>query len=161
MMLTSTAISALATPLIAADFVLKDYGSMQRKIFLFTLILGGTALTYELLLVLFGNSLNSALFDGKYSIYADQIPVWGLVPVILSLFWGGVIALQAIQKPHTMVIISGVWAFFSFVPALIFIPVLGVWGATISIVAGFVAAFISTWVLYWIMVHRKYVVVKG
>ena len=161
MMLISTAFSALATPVIATDFVLRDYQSMRRKIFLFTLLLGGTALAYECLLVFFGSSLNNALFGEKYSSYSNQIPIWGFVPVILSLFWGGVIALQSIKKPHTMLIISGAWAFFSFVPALVFIPIWGVRGATISIVAGFVAAFISAWFLYWIMVHRKYITVKG
>ena len=161
MMLISTAFSALATPVITTDFVLRDYQSMRRKIFLFTLVLGGTALIYECLLIFFGSSLNNALFDGKYSGYTNQIPIWGVVPIILSLFWGGVIALQAIQKPYAMVIISGLWAFFSVIPGLIFIPVSGVWGATLSIVTGFVAAFTSTWVLYWIMVHRKYVAAKG
>jgi len=161
MMLTSTAFSALATPIITSDFVLRDYQSMGRKIFLFTLLLGGTALAYECLLVLFGSSLDNVLFDGKYSAYTNQIPIWGFVPVIWSLFWGGVIALQAIQKPYVMVIISGSWAFFSLASALIFIPVLGVWGATISIVAGFSAAFVTTWILYWSMVYRKYILVKS
>ncbi len=158
MMLTFTAFSALATPLIVNDFVLRNYKSMGRKIFLFTLLASVTALAYECLLVIFGNSLNNALFGEKYLSYSNQIAIWGIVPVIWALFWGGGIALQAIQKPQAMVIISGLWAFFSLISGLILIPSLGVWGATISLVLGFVVAFVSVWVLYWIMVYRKYFV---
>jgi O-antigen/teichoic acid export membrane protein len=158
MMLTFTAFSVLATPVIVNDFALKNYKSMGRKIFLFTLLAGVTALVYECLLVLFGNSLNNALFGEKYSSYSNQIPIWGFVPVIWALFWGGGIALQAVQKPQAMVIVSGLWAFFSLVSGLILIPALGVWGTTISIVLGFVVAFVSVWVLYWIVVYRKYVI---
>ncbi len=66
-------------------------------------------------------------------------------------------ALQAIKNAYAVVLISGVWAFFSLVSAWIFIPVVGVWGATISIIVGFVAALLCTWVLYWIMVYQKYI----
>ena len=156
MMLTATAFSALATPAITADFASAAYELMRRKIFLFTILLGGIALFYEYLLVLFSDRLNQFLFEGKYLSYTNQIPIWGLVPVLLAFFWGGAIALQVSQKPQAMLIISGTWAFFSFVPGLILIPVWGAWGATISIVSGFVAAFASTWALYWFWVHKIY-----
>lgn len=157
MMLTATAFSALATPAITADFASGAYEFMRRKIFLFTILLGGIALFYECLLVLFSGRLNQFLFEGKYLSYTNQIPIWGFIPVLLAFFWGGAISLQASQKPQAMVIISGTWAFFSFVPGLIIIPVWGAWGATISIVSGFVAAFASTWVLYWFWVHKIYI----
>jgi len=156
MMFTSTAFSALATPAITVDFASGFYKSMRRKMIRFTLILGGTALVYELLLVLFSASLNQILFEEKYSSYTSQIPIWGLVPILLSFFWGGAISLQVSQKPQAMLIISGFWALFSFVPGLIIIPAWGAWGATVSIVMGFIAAFVSTWVLYWLWVHRVY-----
>lgn len=156
MMLTATAFSALATPAITADFASAAYKLMRRKIFLFTILLGGIALFYEYLLVMFRDRLNQFLFEGKYLSYTNQIPIWGLVPVLLAFFWGGAIALQASQKPQAMLIISGTWAVFSFVPGLILIPVWGAWGATISIVSGFVAAFASTWALYWFWVHKIY-----
>lgn len=155
-MLTSTAFSALATPSITADFASGSYKSMQRKVFLFTLVLGSTALIYEFLLFLFSGSVNQFLFDGKYSSFSSQIPIWGFAPVLLSFFWGGVISLQATKNPQAMLIISGSWALFSLIPALIIIPILGTWGATISVVSGFCAAFMSTWVLYWTLVHQKY-----
>lgn len=157
MMLTATAFSAMATPAITADFASGAYEFMRRKIFLFTILLGGIALFYECLLVLFSGRLNQFLFEGKYLSYTNQIPIWGFIPVLLAFFWGGAISLQASQKPQAMVIISGTWAFFSFVPGLIIIPVWGAWGATISIVSGFVAAFASTWVLYWFWVHKIYI----
>jgi len=160
-MLVFTAFSALATPVIVNDYVLKNYLSMRRKVSLFILLSGGMAFVYECLLILFGNSLNNTLFDGKYSVYSNQILIWGTIPIIWSLFWGGVIALQSIKKPHTLVIISGVWASISLISGLIFIPISGVWGATISIVAGYVAALLSTWILYWVMVHRKYTVLEA
>lgn len=156
MMLTSTALSALVTPLIAADFATKAYRSMQGKIYQFTLILGGIALFYELFLMFFSASLNQLLFEGKYSSITAQIPIWGLVPILLSFFWGGALALQAIRRPQAMVIISGFWLFFSLVPCFLLIPHWGTWGATISIVTGFFAAFVSTWILYWQWVHRIY-----
>jgi O-antigen/teichoic acid export membrane protein len=156
MMLTFTAFSALATPAIVNDFVLRNYRAMRRKVFLFTLLASAGALMYEYLLFLFGSSLNNALFGEKYSAYSNQILIWGLIPVIWALFWGGGIALQAIQKPHAMAIISSVWVFFSLISGLIFIPVLGVWGATISIVLGYVVTLINIWIMYWIIVHRKY-----
>ena len=160
MMLTATAFSALATPAITADFASGAYEFMRRKIFLFTILLGGIALFYECLLVLFSGRLNQFLFEGKYLSYTNQIPIWGFIPVLLAFFWGGAISLQASQKPQAMLIISGTWAFFSFVPGLIIIPVWGAWGATISIVSGFVAAFASTWVLYWFWVHKIYIAEK-
>ncbi len=156
MMLTATAFSALATPAITADFASGAYEFMRRKIFLFTVLLGGIALFYECLLVLFGGRLNQFLFEGKYLSYTNQIPIWGFIPLLLAFFWGGAISLQASQKPQAMLIISGIWAFFSFVPGLIIIPVWGAWGATISIISGFVAAFVITWVLYWFWVHKVY-----
>lgn len=156
MMLIFTAFSALATPAIAADFALRDYESMRRKTFRFTLLMGLAALAYESMLVFWGGSLNTIVFNGKYSDYASQIPIWGVVPVIWSFFWAGVIALQVVQKPSAMIIIAGVWAFFSLVAGFIFIPALGVWGGTISIVAGFAAAFFTTWILYWVLVYQKY-----
>ena len=160
MMLTSTAFSALATPSITADFAVGAYTQMQHKMLRFTLVLGGMALIYEFLLILFGGLVNQILFEGKYSAFTSQIPIWGLVPVLLSFFWGGVIALQASQKPQAMLIISSFWALFSLIPGLVMIPAWGVWGATISILAGFVAAFVSTWVLYWRWVHQVYMMEK-
>jgi O-antigen/teichoic acid export membrane protein len=157
MMLTATAFSALATPAITADFASGAYDYMRRKIFLFTVLLGGIALFYECLLVLFSGRLNQFLFEGKYLSYTNQIPIWGFIPVLLAFFWGGAISLQASQKPQAMLIISGTWAFFSIVPGLIVIPMWGAWGATISIVSGFVAAFASTWILYWFWVYRIYI----
>ena len=156
MMLTSTAFSALATPAMTADFASGAYKAMRRKMFQFTVALGCIALSYEFLLVFWGASLNDILFKGKYLSLTSQIPIWGLSPILLSFFWGGVISLQASQKPQAMVIIAGCWAFFSFVPAVIIIPRLGAWGATLSMVAGFCAAFVSTWILYWLWVHHVY-----
>lgn len=156
MMLVFTALSALVTPIIASAFASGNYQSVRRKIAQFIFGACLLALTYECLLILFGNSLSHALFFGKYSIYASQIPIWGLIPLIWSLFWGGVIALQAIQKPNAMVVISGVWAISSLVSGLTLIPSWGVWGATVSIFSGFFVAFIGTWILYWFLVHRKY-----
>ena len=156
MMLTTTAFSALATPAITADFASGAYKAMRRKIFQFTLALGGITLVYEFLLILFGASLNEILFEGKYSSVTSQIPIWGLAPILLSFSWGGAISLQASQKPQAMLIIAGSWALFSFVVAFITIPTWGAWGATVSFVVGFVAAFVSTWVLYWLWVHRAY-----
>lgn len=159
MMLAFTAFSTLATPLISKDFTLGQYQSMRKKIYLLIFLPGIMAVLYECLLVYYGVTLNHWFFGEKYSFYADQIPIWGLVPFIWSLFWGGVIALQATKNPSTLVVISGTWAFFSLASGLVFIPVLGVRGATISIVIGFLAAFVSTWVLYWFMVHRIYIAV--
>ncbi|HET9908184.1 MAG TPA: oligosaccharide flippase family protein [Anaerolineales bacterium] len=160
-MLTSTAFSALATPAITSDFASGAYGSMRQKVIVFTLVLGLIALFYELLLILFAGRANQILFDGKYASFADQISVWGLVPILLSFFWGGMMSLQATKNYFALLIISTCWALFSFIPALIFIPTLGAWGATISIVTGFCAAFVSTWILYGSLVWRKYLKIVG
>ena len=156
MMLASTAFSALATPAITADFASGAYKAMRRKMIQFTVVLGAIALVYELLLILFSASLNEILFDGKYSSLMSEIPIWGIGPILLSFSWGGAISLQASQKPQAMLIISGSWAMFSFVPALILVPTWGAWGATVSFVVGFAAAFVSTWLLYWLWVDRAY-----
>jgi O-antigen/teichoic acid export membrane protein len=155
-MLIFTAFSSLVTPAIVNDFASRKYNGMRKKIFLFTLSASIVALLYEYLLFLFGSSLNNSLFGEKYSAYSNQILIWGFVPILWALFWGGSIALQAIQKPQFMVIISGLWAFISLISGWIFIPFFGVRGATISIVLGFVVALISVWLVYWIIVHRKY-----
>lgn len=155
-MLIFTAFSSLVTPAIVNDFVSRKYNGMRRKIFLFTLSASIVALLYEYLLFLFGSYLNNSLFGEKYSAYSNQILIWGFVPILWALFWGGSIALQAIQKPQIMVIISSLWAFISLISGWIFIPFFGVWGATISIVLGFVVALISVWLVYWTIVHRKY-----
>lgn len=160
MMLTSTALSALATPIIAADFVSHAYHSMKQKIVWFTVSLGLLSLGYEALLYLFGKNINHWLFDGKYASVTDQILVWGLFPILLSLYWGGVITLQASQRPEAMLIISGSWAALSILAGLIFIPEYGSWGATISMFAGYFAALICTWCLYWFWVHRVYMMRK-
>lgn len=155
MMLTSTAMSALATPVITSEFVDGQFHVMHRKVILFTVVLAGMSIIYEIFLFVFAKPLELLLFDGRFSDYADQIAVWGLVPLFLSLFWGGVIGLQAAQKSYAMLIIALPWAFFSLITGLIYIPLWGVWGATFSNLIGYLAAGVSCWILYWLWVYRK------
>lgn len=156
MMLTSTAFSALAAPAIAADFAAGLGQQVRRKILRFTLVLASISLLYEFFLVSFGSTLNKILFEERFSATVPFIPYWGLVPILLSLYWGGAMALQAAHKPEAMLVIAAFWSVFSLVPGVLLIPRLGVSGATISILSGFVAALLSTWFLYWLWVHREF-----
>lgn len=155
MMLTSTAFSALAAPAIAADFAAGLGQQVRRKIVRFTIALASVSLVYAFSLRTFGPTVNTVLLGEKFSAIVPYIPFWGLVPVLLSLYWGGVMALQAARKPGAMLIIAVFWSIFSLVPGVVLIPMIGVWGATISIITGFVAAFSSTWILYWFWVRPK------
>lgn len=154
MMLISTALSALVTPLIAIDFELNNLGSMRRKILYFMATMGGIAFVYEVLLIYFENDIIK-VFGTNYLSYAYQVKYWGMMPLILSFFLGGFIALQAARKLLAMVIIGFFWFAFSIIPAIFIIPSLGSWGATISSLIGFIAAGISTWVLYWLWIERE------
>lgn len=154
MMLVSTALSALVTPLIASDFAAGAYASMRKKMLLFMLVFGGLAGIYEICLIIWGESISAVLFANKYLMPKSQIATWGILPIILSLFWGGAMALQASKRPQAMFVISVFWSSFSIVPAFILIPLWGVWGATISMLMGFVAALAITWFLYWLWVGR-------
>lgn len=155
MMLVSTALSSLTMPALASDFSAGNLISMQKKVVLFMVVLGLGTVFYLWLLIFYGSFFKNSLFGEKYVISDWLIIAWGFVPIILSLFWGGVMALQVSQKPFSMLIISTFWGGVSLLFSMLFIPSYGVWGATISIIAGFSSGLVTTWILYFLFLERQ------
>ncbi len=150
LLLASSALSSLIVPSMAADYSYGNFVTIRKKMFLFMIVLGFGSVFYEIILSSYGMFLKDSLFGEKYVISSWLLLAWGTVPILLSLFWGGVMALQASQNPKSLLIISIFWGTVSLLSSVLFIPSYGVWGATISMVLGFFTGLITTWVLYWL-----------
>jgi len=156
MTLTITAITGLITPSLAADYARSDLKSFKRKAYSMSIALVSLAVAFELFLIFFKASIEYVVYGGRFSGYANLIPIWGLSPLITSLISGLQCSLQAAKYPYSFLIASVFWLPVSLGSCLALIRHWGLWGVAWSTVLGYLALGIVLSFLYWYWLLRPF-----
>ncbi len=153
MILMIGAITAIATPALSRDHASKNTSALQRKVMVLSLCLLGLSLLFAGMLYLFKEYLEKILYGGKFADYVHLIPLFGCVPILLSLYWGPAIGLQAAQRPQAVLIVSSVWLPVSIVCGYVFTRIWGLEGAALGTILGYAVITAICWLLYsrWII----------
>lgn len=154
MALSVSAVTALFTSSLATDYARDDIRSFKSKAALMTFTLVGITVIMELLLFFFRIRLEIIVYGGKYSAYADLIPIWGLCPIIAALFSGMQYSLQAAKRPDSLLIASLFWVPASLVFGVAFAKSWGLWGVAWSAVVGYTVLGVALALLYWFWLIR-------
>jgi O-antigen/teichoic acid export membrane protein len=149
MTLTVTAVTALITPRLAADYSQLDFNSFRRRAYSMTLVLTGIAVLFELFLIFCKGSLENVVYGGRFSADVSLIPIWGLSPLITSLVSGVQCSLQAAKYSYSLLIASLFWLPVSLGSCLLLIGHWGLWGVAWSTVLGYLALGVVLTFLYW------------
>lgn len=155
MILVVTAFGNMAVPAFSSDLGRADLRSFRSKFSVVSVASISMAVIYLLLLIIFGTRLELLLYGGLYSSYADLIPVWGLIPVLLAINVAPASALQAYQKPQALLLVSIFWTIASVSSGFLFSDFWGIWGLTVSAVFGYVVAVTVFAILYRIWLVQE------
>lgn len=152
MILSVNAIGSLMLPVLSYAYRERDMNKFKQIINNLVFGLVVLSVVYELFLFVFSSQIELVLYAGKYAKYVPLIPVWGLIPLLLSINSGPSWGLQAAQKPYSLFIVSVVWVVVSVILGFILTRHYGVLGATISAVLGYLVAIFIYIILYklWI-----------
>jgi O-antigen/teichoic acid export membrane protein len=161
MILVVTAFGNLAIPALSADFGRADFKNFRSKVSIISGVSISIAGIYLLLLFIFRKPLELLLYGGQYSAYSDLIPVWGIVPLLLAINVAPASALQAIQKPYALLLVSLFWTMASVGSAFLFSVLWGIWGVTVSAVFGYLIAVTVFVILYRIWVVKEIASVRS
>ncbi len=156
MTLSITAISAMVTPNLAADFAKADFVSFKNKAISMTVILTILASIYELLLFLFKTPLESFLFGGKFTANADLIPIWGLTPLIMAMVSGMQYSLLAAKRPYAILIASLLWVPLTLGSGTVLTRYWGLLGVAWSTVFGYLVLGLVLTFLYWYWLRKTF-----
>ncbi len=154
MMLTITALIALATPVLSLEFSKGNFEGFNRKSFLLSISLLILSILFEVFLLLFNIPIEMFVYHGKFSTYAFLLPVWGIVPVCLAFSSGIQAGLQAAQRPWVLLVAAILWAPASLGFGIWLTLNLGIIGATWSVVLGCVVFILILSFLYWFWIYR-------
>lgn len=157
MMLTITALTALAIPKLSIEFSTGRFRSFNRKIISLSGLLLFWAIVFEIFLLVFSARIELIVYQGKFSFYASLLPIWGIAPLFLAYSSGIQAGFQSAQKPKALLIASALWAFGSFSLGIPLTLKMGIWGASWSAIIGYLVFVTALTVLYWIWVYRPLV----
>lgn len=143
-----TAIATLGLPVLAYDYGQRDLLSLRRKGLFITVVLTGIAVTYEVLIGVFGVPLEQLVYGGKYTAYTWLIPLLGLVPIFSALSAGLTLTLRAVQKPQIYLVGGIIAAVIGLPSALVLIRAVGIMGAAISQVLVYSLGFVANLYFY-------------
>jgi len=143
-----TAISILGLPFLAAEFGRSNFRELRRKGMLFTFLLSGIAVFYELVLFFLGHPLEKFLYGGKYMSYAWLIPFVGIVPMLSAVEIGFSIIVRAMQKSVFHAVSTFVMAMISILSGPLLIQRFGVAGAIASQILIGVSSLLTSIYLY-------------
>ena len=144
-----TAVSAFLLPSLSYDFGKGDIARLKRKgKYLFALFLV-VSVGFEVFLLLYAPTLESVLYDGRFSSYIYLIPLWGLVPIAAVLTYVYYFLLQSVQQPKAILLGSLGWSGTSLILALILSAQWGIAGAIISVVIGYLISGLIFAYLYY------------
>ncbi len=155
MTLSITAINALVTPSLAADYAKADLVSFKKKAFSMTVILTLLASFFELFLFLFRIPLEAIVYGGKFSDHAGLIPIWGLTPLIMATVSGLQCSLQAAKRPYAMLLACLFWVPITLGLGTILTLHWGLLGSAVSTVIGYLVLAAILAFLYWQFVVRS------
>lgn len=154
MILFFAAISAFLLPSLSSDFGKGNIAGLKRKgKYLFFLLLV-VSVIFELFLLRYASTLEILVYDGKFSSYADLIPIWGLIPIAGILTYVYYFLLQSIQRPKAILIGSVMWSATSTILSIVFISKWGIAGATVSVIVGYLVSGIAFAILYRYYISR-------
>jgi O-antigen/teichoic acid export membrane protein len=137
MILIINALAALTLPLLSADFGLNRINVLKNRANKLIAQLLVITVPYAILLFVFAPQIESLLFRGKFASVVSLIPLWGLIPVILSVNLGHSYSLQAIQRPYALLIVSVVWLIATVFLGIWFAQLWGIAGVTLSTIVGY------------------------
>ena len=124
------ALGSLSLPMMSKDYGNQNLSSLKHKAFILTATVFSLAIVYALLFFVFRYPIERILYGGKYRDFVNIFAAWGLIPILMALYSGFSYALQAVQRPQAILIVSGIWAPISIISAIIFTRIWGIWGAT-------------------------------
>ena len=154
MMLTITALTALATPILSFEYSRGDFESFRRKIRSLIIPLLILAMVFETFLLVFSFPLEKFIYDGKFSTYAFLLPIWGIIPLLLAYSSGIQAGLQAAQRPQAFLVAAILWAATSLGLGVWLTLQFGILGATWSAVFGYLIFVLTLSALYWLWVYH-------
>lgn len=153
MVVIMTAIGTLFLPVFSAQFRKPGAANFKKNGALITCVVFLLSIIYGLFLLMFRFQLENLFFGGKYVNYIYLIPLFSLVPILMSLTIGASVILKAIQKPQGLFIVSIGSVVTSAVTSFIFIPIWGIAGAVWSAV---ITQGVST-ILIMVLFTRKFI----
>ncbi len=157
MMLTITALTALATPVLSLEYSQGNFVNFRQKIRFLILALLIAGILFEVFLLAFSSSIEVFIYGGKFSAYAVLLPIWGIIPLSMAYSSGIQAGLQAAQRPKAFVIAAILWAITSLGFGVWLTLHLGILGATWSAVLGYLVFVLTLSVLYWLWVYHPLV----
>ena len=128
--------SFLVLPSFASQIENHDVKTIRKRGLIVSLITLLLAIIYECILLLFKYQLEHFLYNGKYRMYADLIPLFGIISIIMALSIGPSVLLKVYQDPKSLFIIAIAWAFTSVLSSVILINGWGINGAIWSAIFG-------------------------
>jgi O-antigen/teichoic acid export membrane protein len=156
MMLTITALTALATPALSLEFSKGDFEGFNRKVMSLSVSLLILATVFEFFLLEFNIPIEKLIYGGKFSSYAFLLPVWGTIPLCLAYSSGIQAGLQAAQKPQSLLVAAILWLPASLGFGIWLTLQSGVAGATWGALLGYIIFVLILSFLYWLWVYRPF-----
>jgi O-antigen/teichoic acid export membrane protein len=157
MMLTITALTAVATPTLSLAFSKGDFESFNRRVVFLSLALLTLAIIFEAFLLIFSIPIEKLIYGGKFSTHAFLLPIWGTIPLCLAYSSGIQAGLQAAQKPRAFLIAAILWTPASLGFGIWLTSRSGIAGATWSTLLGYIVFILILSFLYWYWVYRPYI----
>lgn len=148
MVVIMTAISTLFLPVFSAQFRKPGAANFKKNGALITCVVFLLSIIYGLFLLVFRFQLENLFFGGTYVDYLYLIPLFSLVPILMSLTIGASVILKAIQKPQALFIVAVGSVVTSAVTSFVFIPIWGIAGAVWSAVITQAVSTILIFVLF-------------
>jgi O-antigen/teichoic acid export membrane protein len=162
MVVIITAIGTLFLPVFSAQYRKPGAANYKKNGALITFVVFLLSLMYGLFLwlriyglflLVFRFQLENLFFGGIYVDYIFLIPLFSLVPILMSLTIGASVILKAIQKPQALFIVSVGSVVTSAVTSFVFIPIWGIAGAVWSAV---ITQAVST-ILIFVLFTRRFI----
>jgi len=142
------AASILALPSFAAESEDHDFGNLRFKAYATSLLLGGLAFVYVLVLLGFSKGLAWLLFHGKFAGRENLMSLLALSPVFMALNVGPNLFMRAIRKPQFDLLVSLFAAPVGLISGIVMITKWGVWGAAWSSVLTLFLIFLGNFLFF-------------
>jgi O-antigen/teichoic acid export membrane protein len=137
MLLSISALSALAVPRMAVAFARGDDDAVSHLSTRLSLGLLALAVAFEVVLALGAARIEQVVYGGRFADVAFLLPWLGVAPVILALTAGAQAAFQATERPWGMLVAAAVWAPAALVLGVMLTRARGLAGAVQASVLGY------------------------
>lgn len=138
---------ALAVPILAGDSRRIADQELYRKMKLVATLLISMAGFYTLFLAIFSVPLEYLLYQGKYADYSYLIPLWGMVPFLMSFATVPSIRMKLNQTPQGILMAAFVWMLVTLLTCIPFTRLWGLLGTTVSTLIGYIASSMAYFII--------------